>query len=87
MAIAIVSHRVEDFDTWKKDYDADLPRRTAAGLTEMAVGQRSGDPGMVYMIWNTKDTLALEKMISDPDLQRVMQQAGVISEPDLIIIE
>lgn len=87
MAIAILSHRVMEYDSWKKIYDADLPRRNAAGLTEITVGQRSGDPGMVYMIFDVKNILALEKMVSDRDLQHVMQQAGVIGEPDLVIIE
>jgi hypothetical protein len=87
MATVILSHRVNDFNTWKPFYEADKPRRDAAGLTEIAVGRKSDDPGLVYMIWDAKDTSSLQKMISDPELAKVMKEAGVISAPELVIVE
>jgi len=87
MATVILSHRVNDFNTWKPFYEADKPRRDATGINEIAVGQKSGDPGLVYMIWDVKDPAALQKMVSDPELAKVMKEAGVISAPELVIIE
>jgi hypothetical protein len=86
MSKVILSHRVKDYDSWKVKYDADRPRRAAAGITEIAVGPRSDDPNMAYMIWDAKDPAVLDQMVSDPDLRKVMNDAGVISEPELVVI-
>ena len=87
MATVILAHRVKDFEAWKPIYDADKPRRDAYGLTEIAVGKKSGDPELVYMIWDAADPSALQQMVSDPELQKVMQEAGVISAPEVILLE
>ena len=87
MATVILSHRVKDFEAWKPAYEADKARRDAAGLTEIAVGRKSGDPELVYMIWDAADPSALQQMVSDPALQKVMQEAGVISTPELVLLE
>lgn len=86
MSKVILSHRVKDYDSWKVKYDEDRPRRAAAGITDVAVGPRSDDPNMAYMIWDAKDPSVVNKMVNDPDLQRVMKDAGVISTPDLVVI-
>ena len=87
MAKVILSHRVNDFDSWKVIYDADKPRRDAAGLTEIAVGRKSGDTGLVYMIWEAKDPSKFQQMVSDPDLRKVMEEAGVVSAPEMVVLE
>jgi hypothetical protein len=87
MATVILNHRVKDYSCWKALYDTDKPRRNQAGLTDMAIGQKAGDPGMVYIIWLAKDPSILVKMMSDPDHQKSMQNSGVISSPQLTIIE
>jgi hypothetical protein len=87
MATIILNHRVKDYDSWKPLYDSDKARRDGAGLREIAVGQKAGDPGNVYLIWEAADTSIISKMMSDPDLQKKMQEGGVISEPQVTIIE
>ena len=87
MATVILNHRVKDYASWKTGYDSDAARRTGAGLKEIAVGQKAGDPGMVYIIWNVADVSVLQPMLSDPALQKTMQEAGVISAPELTIVE
>ncbi|MES2703411.1 MAG: DUF3764 family protein [Bacteroidota bacterium] len=86
MATVIVNHRVKDFATWKPLYDSDAPMRTQAGFKELAVGERQDDPGMVYLIWEVADTNVVEGMMADPALQARMQEAGVISAPEVVIL-
>ena len=64
-----------------------MARRNTLGLTEIAVGQKAGDPGNVFIIWKAQDTSVLHSMMSDPDLQKTMQDAGVISAPEVTIID
>jgi hypothetical protein len=85
MAIIILNHDVKDFATWKPYYDADSDRRKNLGLKEIAVGTKSDNPQKVYMIWEG-DPSNLEKMINDPELKDLMDEAGVISRPEFIVI-
>jgi hypothetical protein len=87
MATIILNHRVKDYASWKARYDGDKARRDRAGLKEIAVGEKAGDPGMVYLVWQIADTSVINKMMTDPDLQKTMQEAGVISAPEVVIIE
>lgn len=86
MAIAIVNHRVADYNSWRTSYDADKQRRVMSGARELAVGQKEGDPGNVYLIFEFDDISLMDKMMSDPDLQARMKEAGVISTPEVTIL-
>ncbi len=86
MKTIILHHIVKDYKEWKKHYEADAPRRTNAGLKEIAVGTQTGDEQQVYIIWQSKNPAALEKMINDPDLKAVMKKAGVLGEPEVILL-
>ena len=86
MATVIVNHRVSNYASWKAIYDADQARRDAMGLTQLAVGEKADDPGMVYMVWTVADPSALGAMMGDPELQKTMQEAGVISAPEVTIL-
>ena len=87
METIILSHRVKEFNSWKKHFDADLPRRKAAGLKDLKVGRRSDDPNNVYLIFESSNPQGLQKMLKDPDLKRVMDEAGVISAPEVIVLK
>ena len=81
------NHKVADYTTWKKGYDSDSTRRQSNGMTEIAVGRKSDDPSMAYIIMDVKDVAAMQKMFSDPQLQEAMKAAGVMGAPEMVIIE
>ncbi|MDH4092547.1 MAG: hypothetical protein OEV74_14485 [Cyclobacteriaceae bacterium] len=85
MATIILSHDVKDFAAWKPHYDGDSPRREGAGFKQLAVGTDASNPNKVYMIWQG-DPKVLEKMLQDPELGAKMKEAGVISKPEVIVI-
>jgi hypothetical protein len=41
---------------------------------------------MVYIIWETGKVDGLLKMISDPDLAEKMKEAGVTSQPEMVLL-
>jgi hypothetical protein len=86
MSIVIINHKVNDFKKWKSVYEKDTARRTAAGLKELHVATKDGSPNEVYMIYETKDAAKAQKMMQDPDLQKTMKEAGVISTPIVSIL-
>ena len=87
MKTVILSHRVNDYKEWKKYFDADTARRTAAGLIQVAVGANSRDRQEVHMIFQTSNLEKAMKMMDDTDLKETMKKAGVISEPKMVILE
>ena len=87
MAIVILSHTVADYATWKNIYSQDSARRDAAELKEVICGQKSDDPNKVYVVWETDAPEAIDKMFNDPELAAKLQEAGVTSKPDIVIVQ
>jgi hypothetical protein len=85
MSILILSHDVKDFEEWKPYYDADSARRENAGFKELAVGTASDNPNKVYIIWEG-DPGPLDQMLHDPKLAELMKTAGVVSVPEVIVV-
>ncbi|NND31194.1 MAG: hypothetical protein HKN76_01295 [Saprospiraceae bacterium] len=85
MAILILNHKVADYAAWRPIYDGDVQRRSQAGFKELAVGTQSDDPSMVYMIWEG-DPAVVRAMLADPELGAKMKEAGVVSAPELIVV-
>jgi hypothetical protein len=82
MARVFIHHPVADYDKWRPVFDADKPRRAAAGLMDVAVLRDADDPNSVWIVGDG-DAGAVEKMLQDPDLAKVMQEAGVTAPPEL----
>jgi hypothetical protein len=82
MARVFIHHPVADYDKWRPVFDADKPRRAAAGLMDVAVLRDADDPNSVWIVGDG-DGGAVEKMLQDPDLAKVMQEAGVTAPPEL----
>lgn len=87
MAIVILSHQVADYASWKPHYDGDSLRRKNAGIKDVFCGQKSDDPNLVYMIWETENPESVDQMLGDPDLAKKMQEAGVISKPEVVVVK
>ena len=87
MPVVILSHSVADYDKWKTYYDADAATRADAGFKEVICGQRADDPNVAYMVFETDNPEVVHQMLADPKLGEVMQEAGVTSPPEVIIIK
>ena len=87
MSTLIVNHRVKDYATWKTGFDSDEQRRQGAGIKLISVGQKAGDPGNVYIIFDVADISVLDGFMGDPELQAKMKELGVISAPEAIVLE
>ena len=86
MAQITVAHRVKDFDTWKVIYDEDKPRRDQLGLTERAIYRDANDGNSILLSWEGNPDV-IQDMFSDPELKAKMEEAGVISAPEIIVGE
>jgi hypothetical protein len=81
--LMLIQHNVRDYDEWKRGYDAHLPKRTEAGMTEKCLACDSDDPNDVTMLFEVADLDLARSFADSDDLRETMQRCGVISKPDV----
>lgn len=79
----MVTHKVKDWDTWKKTFDSTKQSRMDAGLTDRVVAYGVGDKNMVTVVFAISDMAKAEAFMNSKDLKDKMMQAGVVSQPDI----
>lgn len=87
MAKVLATHKVKDFNTWYPHYKNDEERRAKAGIKTLAVKQGNLDPNNVAMHWEVSDPEIVKKMVADPELGKLMREAGVVGEVDFFVME
>jgi len=87
MAILLVRHKVADYDQWRSFYDRDGEMRRAAGCTGTHLFRNANDPNeiIINLQWDSVENA--EKFLADPAVHQVMQQAGVIGQPDIWFLD
>ena len=77
-----VAHKVKDFDTWLKVYDAEgAATRLANGLIDRSLSRNIDDPNLVYITFAVSDMTKAKARLADPALKKIMTDGGVISKP------
>jgi hypothetical protein len=84
MSFYVVSHKVEDFDKWKKVYDEFESVRQKHGVKEQLLIRASDDPNHVLVV-GQGELDAIRKFVSSEELKEGMKVAGVSSEPHLFV--
>jgi hypothetical protein len=84
MAKIFLQHPVADYDKWRTAFDEDAPRRGSAGLSSVRVLRDTDDPSSVWLVADG-DRATVEGMLQDPELGKVMQEAGVTGPPQLFV--
>ncbi len=87
MLTLILNHRVADYGVWKQCFDAENERRISFGIKVMAAGEKEGDRGNVYMIFQVQELAPFIEMMADPYMNQFLMEAGVISEIDMTIVK
>ena len=82
----IVRHKVRDFAQWKLGYDAHLPKREEAGLTEKYVLRGTQDPNEVILMFEAQDLDRAKSFADSTDLRDTMQKVGVVDKPDIYFL-
>jgi len=85
MSTVIIRHRVADFDAWKPVFDEHGAVRREHGLQDASLLRDEDDPNTVTILLTTDDTAGAREFLSSDNLREAMQNAGVVSEPDLWI--
>jgi hypothetical protein len=81
-----ISHEVKDYDVWKKGFDADAVNRDKAGFKLTALYRATNNPNIIVGIMEAPSAEAAQNFLGNPDLKAAMEKAGVISAPDIKIL-
>ena len=78
-----VSHQVKDYDAWLVAFNGHDSVRAAFGILEANIYRGVTDSMMVTVTAYTQGHEAARSFFSQSDLDEVMQNAGVISKPEV----
>lgn len=88
MTTIFLKHTVEDFDTWKQAFDDNADTREEYGSHEdYRLLHEAGSPNEVVVIAEWESVETFQRFMAESDLQEKMGDAGVISEPEVYILE
>ncbi len=87
MVTVIVQHEVKDFSTWKIAFDADKPNLIKAGVKLLGFYTSLKNTNDVTMIFEAPDAALFNKIMSDPERQKTIKNAGVINGPNVSILK
>ncbi len=82
----LVRHKVRDFSEWKPGYDAHLPKRAEAGLTEKYLLRGADDLNEVVLLFEARDLNRAKAFAESADLRETMQKVGVLDKPDIYFL-
>ena len=82
----LIRHKVKDFPVWKRGYDAHMPKRTEAGLTEKHLLRGASDANEVVLLFQATDLGKAKAFAESQDLRETMQNVGVVDKPDIYFL-
>ena len=77
----LITHKVKDWDAWKKEFDSHKQARMDAGLIDRGLGYSVGDNHMVSIVLAVTDKKKADEFIKSKDLKDKMEKAGVEGPP------
>ena len=87
MATTIInSHKVENFAKWKQGFDAGEAMRAQAGIKIKGVYQSVDDENSITIISEVPNPDVAKAILSAPGMKEAMERSGVISSPEIKIL-
>lgn len=77
----VVSHEVENYETWKRAFDQHAASRRSAGVVATHVNRDAAQPNFLSVYLAGTDAAKLASFLSSPDLMTTMLDAGVKGPP------
>ena len=87
MKTVIVSHEVKNYSEWRKLYDDDESNRSQAGFKVSGVYRSADNPNKISIIGEVPSEEAINKFMTNPDLKKTMEKAGVLGMPNVKILD
>jgi len=85
-AAAVVTHAVENYETWKRAFDAHAGARRSAGITATNVNRHAETPTLLSVYLAGTDAAKLTAFLSSTDLAATMRDAGGKGPPHIVAV-
>jgi antibiotic biosynthesis monooxygenase (ABM) superfamily enzyme len=72
-----VTHKVKDYEAWKKEFDSHKQSRLDAGLQDRAISYEMGNKNMVTVVFQINDMAKASAFMKSQDLKDKMKAAGI----------
>jgi hypothetical protein len=82
----LVRSRVQNFETWKKAYDAHLSVRQEYGLSEEQLLRGAEDPNDVVLLFKASSLDRAKAFLTNPSVGEVIAKSGVVGKPDVAFL-
>lgn len=79
MTYMLSRNRVEDFDRWKRVFDAHAEAHRAAGLRLVHLWKTVSDPNDFFFLMAVEDIARAQAFIDAPESARAGEEAGVLA--------
>ena len=80
-----VQHKVTDYATWRKAYDAFDASRKKLGVTAQSVYRVADEPNNVVVTHDFATLAQAKAFLGSPELKQTMEKAGVAGPPTIWI--
>jgi len=77
----MISHKVKDYNAWKKEFDDHKQARMDMGLVDRVIAHASGDNNDVSVVFAVNDMAKAKAFVNSKDLKDRMEKAGVEGQP------
>ena len=83
MALYYGKHKVQDYEAWRPHFDKDQERLGKTGAKVVHVMRSADNANEVHFLFDVPDFDAFMGAMNEPDMARIMQEAGVLEAPVL----
>ncbi|WP_306057771.1 hypothetical protein [Natronococcus wangiae] len=87
MPYLLIDHTVEDYEEWKPFFDDHASSRVENGSKGGQLFHKEGEPDEVVVLFEWDSLKNAHEFATSGDLREVMEEAGVVGEPDLRFLE
>ena len=87
MPYLLVRHTVEDYAKWKAVFDGHAAVRKTSGSRGGYLFRNADSPNEIVVLFEWDDLDHARQFAHSDDLRQAMQNAGVISRPELFFLE
>ena len=82
-----VGFKVENYERFKEEYDANIEQRKAAGEISFQVFRNVDDPNTVTVLSVQESAEKVQAFLESPDLKARMEAAGITEMGQMLIVE
>jgi hypothetical protein len=84
--VTTITHSVNSYVNWERVYNSASKLRIDQGITDHLVLKSLANENMITIIGSSRSAAQFNTFMANPDLKKAMNEAGVTSKPELVVL-